>query len=198
MTLRRLIAKLHYLGGLTCFWYLLVLGISSLQFNHPFSFRDRSNESTLWRRQLDVDTEGLHEVDLCIAIRDSLTLIGWPLPWEIRRDSGDIFHFSIEQPAKRYEIDYSSRNRLASVREIPKGFWRVFNALHGAGDVPNAPFTMAWSWYTRCTIVGLICSVFSGIYIWYINQRNRKSGFYILLISLGVAMAWMFQLYMIG
>ena len=198
MITHRLMLKIHYLGGLACFWYLLVLGVSSLQFNHHFPFMSQSGEPRLWHYKMKAPLTSTNDAELALTLRDSLSLIGWPLPWEFKRDSTGLFHIVLEQPGKRYEIDYTSRDNMASVTEIPKGFWRVFNSLHGAGEVPNAPLTIVWRWYTRLTIAVVVFSVFSGIYVWYVKRRNRKSGLFILIVSLFLALAWMFQLYLNG
>ena len=198
MIIRRLILKIHFYGGLVCFWYLLILGISSLHFNHHFSFMDKSGDPVFWTRQLRLSKTDTTDLVLSETIRDSLTLIGWPLPWETRRDSTGVFHFALEQPAKRYLVDYSVTDHAVRVTETRKGFWRVFNSLHGSGVVPGAPIMHAWSWYTRITAVVVVFSVFSGIYVWFIGNRNKKSGLYALVISLTITILWMLQLYIKG
>lgn len=132
------------------------------------------------------------------VIRDSLGLVGWPLPWETRRDSTGAIHVVVEHPGKRYVIDYSMAASSANVVETPKGFWRVFNSLHGFGVMPNAPITYAWSWYTRITIAVVVFAVFSGIYLWFIGKQNKKSGLVTLLICFSAAVAWMLQMYFNG
>jgi hypothetical protein len=52
--LRRIALNLHIYGGLLCFSYLIILGISVLNFNHPFAFtRPQTNETT-WTQLLEV------------------------------------------------------------------------------------------------------------------------------------------------
>lgn len=198
MRLRNLVLKIHFYGGLACFWYLIVLGISSLHFNHHFSFMDQAGDPITWTDRILIANHGSDDVTLSDAIRDSLSLIGWPLPWETWRDSTSTFHFALEQPAKRYVIDYYFTDHIAYVQETQKGFWRVFNSLHGAGGVPNAPFLQVWNWYTRVTVIAVVLSVFSGIYLWSSGNRNKKSGLYMLVISLAIAILWMIQLYIKG
>jgi len=198
MRLRSLVLKIHFYGGLVCFWYLIVLGISSLHFNHHFSFMDQSGDSIMWTHRILIKNHSSDDLTLSEAIRDSLSLIGWPLPWETWRDSTGHFHFALEQPGRRYVIDYSLTDNVAEVQETQKGFWRVFNSLHGAGGVPNAPFLQVWSWYTRFTVIGVMFSVFSGIYLWFSGKKDKKSGLFTLIISLAVAILWMIQLYLKG
>jgi hypothetical protein len=173
------------------------LGISSLHFNHHFSFMEAPNDPEHWSQKI---MPGPEQNDLLLSetIRDSLSLIGWPLPWETRRDSTGGIHFALEQPGKRYVIDYATHDQIAHVAETPKGFWRVFNALHGSGIVPGAPLMYAWSWYTRITVVVILFSVFSGLYLWIKGQQNRQSGLIMLFTCCGITLTWMVQLYLNG
>ncbi|MDH4296446.1 MAG: PepSY-associated TM helix domain-containing protein [Cyclobacteriaceae bacterium] len=198
MMIRRLLLKIHFYGGLACFWYLLILGVSSLHFNHHFSFMEKTGDPVFWTRKLQLSGSNATDLVLSETIRDSLALIGWPLPWETRHDSSGAFHFALEQPAKRYVIDYSAANHVVHIAETPKGFWRVFNSLHGSGAVPRAPIMHAWEWYTRVTVAVIVLSVLTGIYVWFTGNQNRKSDLYTLLISLTIAVLWMLQLYTKG
>lgn len=151
-----------------------------------------------WSERIQLTNNLKDDLKLSEAIRDSLSLIGWPLPWETWHDSTNIFHFAIEQPGKRYVVDYSFISQVAHVQETAKGFWKVFNSLHGAGAVPNSLFMNAWKWYARVTVVLVVFSVFLGIYLWSDGKRDKKAGWYILITCLILSMAWMLQLYLIG
>ncbi|HET9485954.1 MAG TPA: hypothetical protein VFO54_00885 [Chryseosolibacter sp.] len=196
--MRKLLLKIHLYGGLICFWYLIILGTSSLNFNHRFSFMQLSPEPETWTRQVQLTNTFSDDGLLSETLRDSLSLIGWPLPWETWHDSTGVFHFALEHPGKRYVVDYSFGDRVARVQEIRKGFWRIFNAMHGMGSVPNSFFMHAWKWYTRITVVLVVFSVFSGIYLWYQGKHDKKSGWFTLLGSVLVGLAWMLYLYVNG
>ena len=198
MNFRRLLLKIHFYGGIICFWYLLILGVSSLHYNHHFSFITKPHEPSNWSRSMSLAGAIDDNRQLTEAIRDSLGLIGWPLPWETRRDSTGTLHVVVEHPGKRYVIDYSPATSSASVSETPKGFWRVFTALHGFGVMPKAPITYGWAWYTRITIAVVVFAVFSGVYLWFVGKQNKRSGLYTLLISVGLAVAWMLEMYFKG
>lgn len=196
--MRRLFLKLHLYSGLICFWYLMILGTSSLNFNHHFSFMEANPEPERWTREVRLSRNFTDDLVLSETLRDSLSLIGWPLPWETWHDSTGIFHFALEHPGKRYVVDYSFATQRAEIEEIPKGLWRIFNAMHGIGSIPNAPFMYAWQWYTRVTAVLVVFSVLAGVYLWYKGRRDKKTGWYTLAISLVVSIAWMLQLYLMG
>ncbi|HEX8037595.1 MAG TPA: PepSY-associated TM helix domain-containing protein [Chryseosolibacter sp.] len=190
--------KIHLYGGLICFWYLIILGTSSLNFNHHFGFMQRSGETETWSKQVQIAKDFQDNLAFSEALRDSLALIGWPLPWETYRDSTGIFHFALEHPGKRYTVDFSLKTREAQVRETSKGFWPVFNAMHGAGAVPNSAFMHLWKWYTRLTVVLVVFSVLIGIYLWYAGNRDKRAGIYTLAVSLIASAAWMIYLYFKG
>ena len=194
--MQSLLQKIHIYGGLSCFWYLIVLGVSSLQFNHHFKFMQPQVDSLVWERQVKMNN-AQDELRLSEAIRDSLSLMGWPLPWEMSRDSTAL-RFAMEQPAKRYFITYTFDKNIASVVESRKGFWRVFNSLHGSGYVPNGSFTTAWQGYTRITAIAGILSIISGIYIWITGKEGKRSGLIILAVSLAIALGWMIKIYFVG
>lgn len=78
---------------------------------------------------------------------------------------------------------------------VPGGY---FNSLHGMGSVPNSGFMHLWMWYTRLTAVFVVFSACSGIYPWYRGTREKRSGWYVLVISLALSLIWMIQLYFLG
>jgi hypothetical protein len=198
MRMGNLLLKFHLYSGLICFWYLLILGLSALNFNHHFPFMQSHGKVTDWTKTVQLSNTFHDDLKVSEALRDSLSLIGWPLPWETYRDSTGIFHFSVEQPGKRYVISYSFNNRIAQVQESRKGFWQVVNALHGSGGVPNSVVMEGWTWYTRLTIVLVLFSLFLGISMWYRGIRDKKAGRYILVGSTLLTIAWMLELYFIG
>ena len=195
--MQSLLEKIHIYGGLACFWYFIILGVSSLDFNHHFKFMEHQSDSVVWRRQLRIKEESQNDLKLAEALRDSLSLIGWPLPWNMWRDSSAL-HFAMEQPAKRYFITYSFASKSAKIVETNKGFWRVFNSLHGSGPVPNGSFTTLWQGYTRATAIVGILSMITGLYIWIKSKEDRKTSLLILSISIAAALVWMIKLYFQG
>ena len=198
MRIRKFLLKVHLYGGLICFWYLIILGTSSLNFNHDFSFMQSEGALEEWSRSVKIGNDFRDDLLLSETLRDSLSLIGWPLPWETWHDSTGVFHFALEHPGKRYVIDYTFRDQRAKVQEVSKGYWRIFNSMHGGGAVPNSFFMNAWKWYSRVTVVFVVFSVLSGIYLWLSANCDKKTGWYTLLFSLVVSITWMLQLYFNG
>ena len=196
--MRNLLLKVHLYSGLICFWYLIILGTSSLNFNHHFPFMDGNGDVRHWSEKVSIQNNFNDDQLLAHTLRDSLSLIGWPLPWETWHDSTGVFHFALQHPGKRYLIDYTFTDQTARVQEVPKGLWGIFNAMHGMGSVPNSLLMDAWMWYSRATVVLIVFSVFTGVYLWYRGRRDKNLGFYAILASVIVSLAWMLQLYLYG
>ena len=72
--IRKILLKIHLYGGLLVFPYLIIFGLSSLNFNHHFGFMEEKQE---WEAQ-PTRTFSLQETDdnqvLAEAIMDSLGL----------------------------------------------------------------------------------------------------------------------------
>jgi hypothetical protein len=186
--LRNLLRKIHIYGGLICSSYLVIFGVSSLNFNHEFG--KGSNKKVTWERSLKIlDME--NNMALSESVRDSLGLFGWPLPWETRRDEQGNFHFGISRPGKHYSVSvFFAENRIAVV-ETRKGFWPVVNSLHAVMGVPSSPFMSLWGAYTElCTWVVLF-SAASGIYLWTHRQKERLVGWVLLLGASGTSLLFM-------
>ena len=196
--MQSLLRKIHIYGGLACFWYLIILGISSLNFNHDFDFMEQPGESIHWQQQSMVLDPEYDDMKLAETIRDSLSLMGWPFPWEMWRDSTRSLHFAMEQPAKRYAVTYDFLEHTVNVTETDRGFWHVFNSLHGAGAIPNGPFTKLWQWYTRATVLTVILSIVTGLYLWIKSNGDKKTGLLFVLASTSGAILWMIKLYFLG
>jgi hypothetical protein len=182
--MRKLMLTLHLYGGLLCAPYLLIFGFSSLTFNHHFAFLEGKEKGlpTTWVAPLTVspvnDKDAMAE-----CVRDSLGLMGWPLPWKTRVEpSGDI-EFEMERPGKSYKINTDLKNHSAIVEARRKGVWEVINSLHALGSVPNARFTGSWAVYTElCTAFTLFAGV-SGIYLWVNSRRERRVGLITLVVA---------------
>ena len=100
MHIRKLLLRIHLYSGLVCFWYLIILGTSSLNFNHHFSFMENNNDSSVWSTSIQSPGQRHDDLHLSEALRDSLGLIGWQHPWETCRDTTGLFHFALELPGK--------------------------------------------------------------------------------------------------
>lgn len=170
--------KLHIYAGLLCSSYLIIFGISSLNYNHNFG--KPGNEKLAWKRSLKVVDMG-NDLAVAETVRDALGLVGWPLPWEIRRDDQGNLHFGLSRPGKHYAIHVLFHENQVEVQETRRGFWAVINSLHGNMGVPASQFMNLWGAYTElCTWVVLF-SAASGVYLWTRRRKERFVGWLLLV-----------------
>ncbi len=177
--MRNWILRLHLYGGLLCSAYLIIFGISSLNFNHRFVFAQLHETEVTWERPLAIapvtDNEKAAE-----SIRDALGLMGWTIPWKMQRDREGNLQFDLERPGKGYTIRARVNEGRVKVEERRKGFWQVFDSLHALMFIPQSKFSLLWGWYTElCTWVVLFAGA-SGVCLWAASKRERRAGWLVL------------------
>ena len=212
--LRKLLLNLHIYAGLLCFGYLIVFGVSSLNFNHPFSFTRAKSEPVTWERQIGLDDlpritpamTGEQRVaakaEANHAVRRALGLFGHQRPWrESWWDETDAnhYHASLVRPGVEYEVDVHLERELAVVRETRTTAWQVMVGLHGFhGDMPGSRFVATWAWYTEfCTLAVLFAGA-SGVYLWTARRNERRVGIALLGGAAAFSVALMLYLTLHG
>ena len=199
MTLRQWILKMHFYGGLLCFWYLVIFSISSLHFHHHFEFMNETQISEeLPPMHLRLDNSKSDSA-LATTIQNTLDIAGWYLPWETRRDSSGVFHTQIQNPKAGYLIQYDPVSSTIRVTKEDKGFWSVFNALHGfSGAMPNAPFLIFWNLFTYLCLLMVLFSIFSGIWLWASGKRDQFIGWVTVVGTMSLSILLMVYVYLNG
>ena len=186
--MRSFLLKVHIYAGLLCSSYLLIFGISSLNFNHNFG--KPGNEKVAWERSLKIVDMPDKEA-LSASVRDALGLIGWPVAWEIHRDDRGNLRFSLERPGKKYSIHVLLDENRVRVEETRLGFWDVVKSLHALMRIPSSPFMSLWGVYTElCTWVVLF-SAASGVYFWTRRRGERLIGWILLGCASGSCFLFM-------
>ena len=193
--MRSWLLNVHIYLGLLCSSYLLIYGISSLNYNHEFG--KPWNDKVKWERPMTIANME-NNLALSESVRDALGLVGWPLPWETRRDERGNFHFGLSRPGKHYSVDVLFAENRVAVEETRKGFWAVINSLHGRMTVPSSPFMSLWAVYTElCNWVVLFAAA-SGIYLWTRRHKERAIGCILLGFTSGVSFLFMVYVWWIG
>ena len=180
--MRKWLLNLHLYGGLICAPYLLIFGFSSLHFNHHFSFVDSKPTPLEWTAPLSIPPLTNNE-EMATAVRDSVGLLGWTIPWKMKRDAAGDLEFDLERPGKSYTLHTKLSEHQVRVQERRKGFWQVVNSLHGLEEVPNSKFVAFWGLYTELCTWFVLFAAASGLYLWVKSQRERRIG----LVSLSAA-----------
>ena len=185
MNWRKWILKIHLYGGLLCFWYLIIFAISSLHFQHEFSFMEpRANNETRTVIPFKVDLSGTDET-VATHLQNQLELVGWYLPWETYRDKSNHFFTEIHNPKTNYKIEYNPLSEAVTITAKEKGLWSVVSGLHGFSEpMPGAPLLEVWGAYTYLTMVVVLFSIFSGLWLWLAKSMGRRD----LMIFAGVVL----------
>jgi hypothetical protein len=123
--------------------------------------------------------------------------MGYPLPWETRRDSTGALHFGLARPGKKYTIHAFPAQNLVKVEENRRGYWEVIRQLHGLMRLPSSRFMSFWGVYTEICVWTVLFSAASGVYLWTARRSERRIG-YALLGATGGSLLWMLYLLLRG
>ena len=197
--MRKWVLRIHLYLGLICSSYLVLFGVSSLNFNHPFRFTDPADKRATWERGVSLPPASSDNAAESDAVRDSLGLVGWTLPWETTRDAatGDL-RFGLARPGKHYTIQVIRADGRVRVEERREGYWPVVRGLHGLHGVPRAPIATVWSWYTEVCTAFVLFAAASGIYLFAARKRERLVGFTILGAATALSLFFMVYVRMWG
>lgn len=178
--MRKWLLNLHLYGGLLCSSYLVIYGLSSLQFNHAWLLPQKTAAAVEWSRPVDPPASRNKQA-VAEHIKAQLDLPGWVHPWSIQRDRDQKYDFEISRPGKLYVIHYDPRAGTASVAEQRANIAGIIPRLHGLyGGVPGMPGLAPWGWYTEITNWVVLFAVGTGIVLFAYRSRERRVNFVIL------------------
>lgn len=116
--MRTILLKIHLYAGLLCSSYLILFGISSLNFNHHFG---QSRALKIERqRGMQALPSLADDQRLAEALRDTLGLAGWTLPWETSRsETADslYFRFAVARPGREYTVRVQSPKEVTPIAD---------------------------------------------------------------------------------
>src|SRR5438874_5334999 len=183
--MRKIILNIHMYSGLLSFSFLLIFGISTLIFNHPFEFTRRPISVKTWTQPLAIPplarSDGQNAADKVLMVRQNNATIlkalgsfvmptgtidgGWTNP--------DTYRAHFLRPGKEYQIDVHPSQNSATITQSRMSFWMMTTALH-AGSYTFVANT--WPWYMELCTFGVIASGVTGIYLWPARARERRIG----------------------
>ena len=186
LPMRKTLLYLHMYGGLIACVYLILLGISSLQFQHHFL--PDTPPPTRWERDIPPPA-GDDAAAKAAAARDALGLMGKAFN---PRDTKDGFRFDLYRPGRNYAIEVSAAGHVKV--DERRATANIVAALHGMTSVPNSRFLTAWGVYTHIvTIFGILAAI-SGVYLFASVRRDRIPALITLGVCGSIGAAWMFFL----
>jgi hypothetical protein len=196
--MKRTLLQLHLYFGLSCAVYLIIFGLSSLNMNHHFGWMQPVNSEKHWEAGVtvpEIDDNG----QLAQALRDSLGLMGWAPPWRFRMQP-DTIRFAVVHLGKEYKISVVKDDGKVDVTEVTKGFWPTLNSLHFLGEsIPRGPWLLnSWQYYQDMTVLFIMFSIVSGVYLWAKRPTERKIGLSLLFGVTGLSVLFMSYLWLVG
>ena len=190
--MRKIILNIHMYGGLLACGYLIVLGISSLQFSHHF-FPDTPGKTT-WERDI-APLNATAAVAAGEQARSELGLFGWVNARTAKLKNGDLT-FTIDRPGRQYAIAVSAAGHAKVDEQRRTPF--IMTALHGMESVPGSKLMSVWGVYTEFASFFGIGACLSGIYLFASTKRDRKAALIVLAISTVLAVGGMTFFYFNG
>jgi hypothetical protein len=194
--LRKILLNLHIYGGLLCFSYLILFGLSTLNFNHPFAFTQSPGKVTTWTQPMPLSevarTDGKSGAEALRIQNHNNEVILHALgsfaapPYGVSGawTGPDSYHAHVVRLGKVYELEAHPARGTATITQTRSGFWQLVRDIHGAyGAFPDSWLASTWAWYTDLCTVVLILAALSGVYLWTRRRRERRVG----LVLLGVA-----------
>lgn len=169
----RWLRSIHLYGGLLCSSYLVVYGISSLLFSHPFARLKREGPVS---ERIDTLAAPITRDDpggTARSIASELALVGRIDNAKWQPDS--MLSFSVLRPGYRYSVR-AQESGVVTLSEQRLGVTAVLKGLHDARQYPGSlPLTLWWN-FTHITILVMLFSTVSGILLWIGSGRFALSG----------------------
>lgn len=175
---RNFLDKFHVYGGLFISFYLVILGLSSLQYQHHFKLPENDSKK-FWEQKIDMP--GIEDNQAYkLAIRDSLGLFGHAPWWEDYKDNNSVHHFMITRPGKSYWVEVPTHNNVFKITESHNSFISVIMALHGltgGGGALNGPmFIFIWKIIAQIMNVVFLMMLIITVYFWYERSFSQNKG----------------------
>lgn len=189
----KILFSLHIYGGLFCAAFLVVAGLSVLNFQHHFMNDDETfKEDSIHYFAFDSTAA---PAELAAAIRDSLGVKGFVPNWDYRSDSTGTFSFQIHRPSRRFYVKLNRHDTRVEVSERHFGAGQAIGQMHKAvfGELAN-PELLIWSFYGKTSAILALISVLISMYFWFKKSiKNRKEWFVVIGMS---SFSFIFMLFM--
>jgi hypothetical protein len=199
MKVKNYLLQFHIYLGLFCTPYLLIFALSSLSFNHVSSKEEftpvKSERIAITLNEDSFDSpRALGE-----ALRDSLHLMGWFIPWESHIDSAG-FLVNVRNLGRDFRMTGTWGIPEIELTANSTRFISMLKGLHGLHEeIPGAPWWInGWWLYQDLTVYSLLFWAMSGIYLWWVSKPRSKSSAFWLIGSFIVSIILMIYLWLAG
>lgn len=195
----KFLTNIHIYGGLFSAVYLLVVGVSVLNFQHQF-LPETPTDTIRYTRTIQFD-ESLKADSLAQFVRDELKIKGYIPYWEYRENikKGQL-RFMIQRPALSYEIKLDRKSDEVKINEIHYSTGRILRAMH-FGSIRNQlgdPMLDIWARYSQLAALFAFLAVATSIYFWFKKSvRSRKQWFAVIVSGL-FSIVYIVYIWLIG
>ena len=182
--MRKILSKIHTRLGLFCAPLLVLFGLTSLQFNHNFSFINAGESKVSWEEAIVV-ADSPDDNQLAVRIRQALGLKGLAYYWAAKRGEDGSFTFPLKHPGKSYLIRVDAGRRQARVEETRFGALNVLCEMHGGRPIDGSIVSWFWMAYTDISVAFVVFAGASGLYFWSRRRNARLSSWLVLSLITG-------------
>lgn len=173
---------LHIYAGLFSAFYLVIVGVSAMNFQHKF-FSEEPRDTIITIRQVKFNPS-LKQDSLASFIAGQLNIKGHIPPWNFQSDNSGNLRFKIERPARTFEISLNRNHPDIHIAEIHYSFGRILRALHfGIIGELDIPMLKAWSSFTLLSTILAFLSLCTSLVFWYKKSVKTRSQTGIVIFS---------------
>ena len=172
----------HLAFGLSCWLFLLMYGVSSLQMSHGGWF---PKTETVTETSVNIDMEEAPTPrSLARQLRQDHGLRG---NLQRIRQNRKRIALRIVRPGTSHDVTYRIGSDHASVRTNRGGFIEMINYLHHlAGLGHEYRLLNVWGFFVGLVSVALFALGATGVYLWFKHYNERLIG----LVLLGISLAY--------
>jgi len=172
-----LVRTVHLLLGLGFVLFLLTYGMSAVQMAHPgwFDISPKVTEASFAVAPAD----GSSPATLADYLRAERGLRG-SLRNVQQSEAG--FTFQVVRPGTVHDVSFTRSGREVQLRTNVVGVMGMLNRIHHVGGVESDyPLLNVWGLFVALTSTALLLSGLTGVYMWFVSHRKRRTGGALLL-----------------
>lgn len=197
-TIFKYLFKLHIFGSLFCSVYLLIVGLSSLNFQHQF-LPGKATDTISYSRTIQFDPT-LKVDSLARYLHSQLGIKGHVPPWEFKENKNGMVRFKIFRPVRTFEVRLNRNSDLIEIDEIHYGIGRILGALH-EGSIKNKlgiPMLDIWAYYAQISAILAFITIVTSIFFWFKKSIKSMSQWVTIILSGVFSFIFMVYIWLIG
>jgi len=190
--------RIHIYGGLFCAVYLLIAGVSALNFQHQF-LPETPTDTVSYARNIRFDPT-LKVDSLASYIRSQLGIKGYLPPWEFRDNKNGRVRFIIQRPARTFDVRLRRNSDLVEISEIHYSTGKILRYLHFGSSKNKLGYPMLdiWTYYAQIAAILAFFTVATTIWFWFKKSVKNRSQWVTIIVSGVFSLAYMAYVWLIG